>query len=91
LFAPLWVFFYTPQERFPLTLLAKVMGTALVYVFRPEGRASPMQRVASVMNPEEVDELVNDRLPGMPFLGLLTGAVLSLALWGAVAIIAWTL
>jgi len=50
-----------------------------------------MQRVASAMNLEEVDELVNDRLPGMPFVGLLMGTVLSLALWGAVAIIAWTL
>ena len=50
-----------------------------------------MQRVANAMNVEEVDELVNDRLPGMPFVGLLMGTVLSLALWGAVAIIAWTL
>ena len=50
-----------------------------------------MQRIASAINVEEVDELVNDRLPGMPLLGLLTGTLLSLALWGAVAIIAWTL
>ena len=57
-----------------------------------KGRAFPkMQRIASAINVEEVDELVNDRLPGMPLLGLLTGTLLSLALWGAVAIIAWTL
>jgi hypothetical protein len=39
---------------------------------------------------EEPDELVNDRIPGMPLLGLLTGAVLSFAIWGAVAVIAFS-
>lgn len=39
---------------------------------------------------EEPDELVNDRIPGMPLLGLLTGAVLSIAIWGAVVVIAFS-
>lgn len=38
---------------------------------------------------EEVDELGNDRLPGMPLLGFLTGTVLSLALWAGLAMLAW--
>jgi hypothetical protein len=50
-----------------------------------------MQRVANALNLDDVDELINDRLPGMPLLGLLTGTVLSLAIWGAVALLAWTL
>ncbi len=37
----------------------------------------------------ETDELGLDRLPGMPMLGLLAGTVFSLAIWGAVALIAW--
>jgi hypothetical protein len=50
-----------------------------------------MQRVASHWEElEETDELVNDRIPGMPLLGFLTGAVLSLVIWGAVAVIAFT-
>jgi hypothetical protein len=40
---------------------------------------------------DEADELVNDRLPGMPLLGFLTGALLSLAIWGAVAVVALSL
>jgi hypothetical protein len=50
-----------------------------------------MQRVANALNLDDVDELINDRLPGMPLLGLLTGTVLSMAIWGAVALLAWTL
>jgi hypothetical protein len=38
---------------------------------------------------DETDELVNDRLPGMPLLGFLTGTVLSLALWAGLAVLAW--
>jgi hypothetical protein len=50
-----------------------------------------MQRAASHWEElEETDELVNDRIPGMPLLGFLTGAVLSLVIWGAVAVIAFT-
>jgi hypothetical protein len=42
-------------------------------------------------NFDEADELVNDRLPGMPMLGFFTGTVLSLAIWGAVAmVVAWS-
>jgi hypothetical protein len=49
-----------------------------------------MPRVAHTLRRhEEVDELVNDRLPGMPLLGFLTGTVLSLALWGALVMLAW--
>ncbi len=40
---------------------------------------------------EETDELVNDRLPGMPLLGFFTGTALSLAIWGFVAVVAWSL
>jgi hypothetical protein len=39
---------------------------------------------------DDLDELVNDRLPGMPLLGLLSGTMVSLAIWAAVAVIAWT-
>jgi hypothetical protein len=50
-----------------------------------------MQRIAHHLEDlDEADELVNDRLPGMPLLGFLTGALLSLALWGAVAVVALT-
>jgi hypothetical protein len=38
---------------------------------------------------ETDDELVNDRIPGMPLLGFFTGTLLSLAIWGAVAVLAW--
>ncbi len=38
---------------------------------------------------EEADELVNDRLPGMPLLGFLTGTVLSLGIWAGLAVLAW--
>jgi len=48
-----------------------------------------MERLANHFDElEEPDELVNDRIPGMPLLGLLTGALLSFAIWGAVAVIA---
>jgi hypothetical protein len=50
-----------------------------------------MERVAQRIEAfDDADELVNDRLPGMPMLGFLSGAVLSLAIWGALAVIAWT-
>ena len=38
---------------------------------------------------EDADELGNDRLPGMPLLGFLTGTVLSLALWAGLVMLAW--
>lgn len=48
-----------------------------------------MQRIAyHVDEIDDADELTNDRLPGMPLLGFLTGAILSLAIWGAVAVVA---
>ena len=51
-----------------------------------------MQRVAQTMHfDDDADELGNDRIPGLPLLGLLTGTVLSLALWAAMAVIAWTI
>ena len=50
-----------------------------------------MQRIAHPFEYEDTDELGNDRIPGLPLLGFLTGTVLSLAIWGAVAIIAWTI
>jgi hypothetical protein len=46
-------------------------------------------RVAKGLDWNEVDELALDRLPGMPLLGFFTGAFLSLAIWGVVALIAW--
>jgi hypothetical protein len=49
-----------------------------------------MQRVAHADEFEDADELVNDRIPGLPLLGFLTGTLFSLAIWGAVAVIAWT-
>jgi hypothetical protein len=51
-----------------------------------------MQKLAHTFEElDEADELVNDRLPGMPMLGFFTGTVLSLAIWGAVAVlVAWT-
>lgn len=50
-----------------------------------------MQRIAQTFDYEDTDELGNDRIPGLPLLGFLTGTVLSLAIWGAVAFIAWTI
>jgi hypothetical protein len=50
-----------------------------------------MQRIAQTFEAfEETDELVNDRLPGMPLLGFITGTVFSLVIWGFVAVIAWS-
>ena len=53
-----------------------------------------MQRVAHSFEFEDsfddADELGNDRIPGLPLLGFLTGTVLSLALWATIAVIAWT-
>ena len=49
-----------------------------------------MPRLANTLEHfEDKDELVNDRLPGMPLLGFLTGTVLSLMLWAAMAVLAW--
>lgn len=49
-----------------------------------------MERIApSFDQVDETDELVNDRLPGMPLLGFLTGTVVSLALWAGLAVLAW--
>ena len=39
--------------------------------------------------PIDIDELALDRLPGTPLLGFFAGTVLSLAIWGAVALVAW--
>jgi len=52
-----------------------------------------MQRLAYTLDDldQETDELVNDRLPGMPLLGFFTGTVLSLAIWGAIIVLAWTI
>jgi len=50
-----------------------------------------MPRVAqSLRRYEEADELGNDRLPGMPLLGFLTGTVLSLAIWAGLAMLVWS-
>jgi hypothetical protein len=49
-----------------------------------------MPRVAQTLRQyEDADELVNDRLPGMPLLGFLTGTVLSLGLWAGLVMLAW--
>lgn len=49
-----------------------------------------MQRIAHTLEGhEESDELSNDRLPGMPLLGFLTGTVLSLGIWAGLAMLAW--
>ena len=49
-----------------------------------------MPRIAqSLRRYEDGDELGNDRLPGMPLLGFLTGTVLSLAIWAGLAMLAW--
>jgi len=49
-----------------------------------------MERIARSMDGmDETDELVNDRLPGMPLLGFMTGIVLSLGLWAGLAVLAW--
>jgi hypothetical protein len=49
-----------------------------------------MPKVAhSLRRYEDSDELGNDRLPGMPLLGFLTGAVFSLAMWAGLAMLAW--
>jgi hypothetical protein len=37
------------------------------------------------------DELGLDRLPGMPLLGFFAGTVLSLAIWGAFMLIAYSI
>ncbi len=50
-----------------------------------------MQRVAHTFEAfDETDELANDRLPGMPMLGFFAGTVLSLAIWGVVVLVAWS-
>ena len=50
-----------------------------------------MERIAyPIEDLEDADELVNDRIPGMPLLGFFTGAVVSLGIWGAVAFLAWS-
>jgi hypothetical protein len=49
-----------------------------------------MQRIAHNFDFDDADELVNDRIPGMPLIGFLSGAVLSIGIWAAVAVIAWT-
>jgi len=49
-----------------------------------------MPRVAHTFASDEPDGLANDRLPGMPFLGFFAGAVLGLAIWGFVALVAWS-
>jgi hypothetical protein len=49
-----------------------------------------MQRIAHTLERyEDRDELSNDRLPGMPLLGFLTGTVISLAIWAGLAMLAW--
>ncbi|MGH7785464.1 MAG: hypothetical protein ACRERC_01280 [Candidatus Binatia bacterium] len=48
-----------------------------------------MERVADTLKRfDEADELVNDRLPGMPMLGFFTGAVVSMGIWAALAVLA---
>ena len=37
----------------------------------------------------DIDELALDRLPGTPLLGFFAGTLLSLAIWGGVALVAW--
>jgi hypothetical protein len=51
-----------------------------------------MQRLANTFTRfDDADELSNDRLPGMPLVGFLTGTAVSLAMWGAVAaLLAWS-
>ena len=50
-----------------------------------------MERIARTIEQlDDADELVNDRIPGMPLLGFVTGTVLSLVIWGALAVIAWS-
>ena len=50
-----------------------------------------MERLAyPIEEIDEVDELINDRIPGMPLLGFFTGAVVSLAIWGGIAFLAWS-
>ena len=50
-----------------------------------------MERIAYHLDElDEADEFINDRIPGMPLLGFFTGTVLSLAIWGAVAVLALT-
>ncbi len=46
---------------------------------------------AKAFDLNETDELALDRLPGMPLLGFFTGTLLSLAIWGLVAVIAWSI
>jgi hypothetical protein len=46
-------------------------------------------RIARAFEWNEADELALDRLPGMPLVGFFTGTLLSLAIWGVVALIAW--
>lgn len=48
-----------------------------------------MPRAQSLKGYDEADELGNDRLPGMPLLGFITGTLLSLALWAGLAMLAW--
>jgi hypothetical protein len=50
-----------------------------------------MQELANTLERfDDADELSNDRLPGMPLLGFLTGALFGLVMWGAVAMLVWT-
>jgi hypothetical protein len=47
-------------------------------------------QTARAFEMNEADELALDRLPGMPLLGFFTGTLLSLGIWGLVAVIAWS-
>ncbi|MEO8602054.1 MAG: hypothetical protein ABI629_05705 [bacterium] len=48
-----------------------------------------MEHLAHIQRIDRTDELVNDRLPGMPLLGFLTGTIFSLAMWAGLAVLVW--
>jgi hypothetical protein len=64
-------------------------GTALAAIKAEHRMERAMERTAYRLEDiDEVDELTNDRIPGLPLLGFFTGTVLSLAIWLAVAVVA---
>ena len=47
--------------------------------------------VDEIIEADREDDSGSDRLPGMPLLGFFIGATISLALWGLLGWVAWSL
>jgi hypothetical protein len=75
-------------------MLQRYVGTLVGIAIASMLEITPMERAMprvaqSLKRYEDADELGNDRLPGMPLVGFLTGTILSLAIWAGLAMLAW--